>query len=649
MVFTDSSLIGDGTSGSPLGINYAHSGVYTVDQILKGANLITEGDGGDIRGYVGFNGFGTDGQYGMWTPDGFSLIAGYDSSGPYYYTLGETAIYDAFADQISISAGSNLFYGDVIIDGSLTLNGGIPVRVNSQTTATIISPDFSQFDMEEVTALATAVAINGHNGSPTDGQQSIIRIKDNGTARAISFNSQWRGVGLTLPTTTVPGATLYIFSRWNATDSKLDVIQVSTAYEVPLTFGTGLSRTGNTITNTITQYTDEMAQDAIGAMINSTMVYVDATPLLGVNPAHDMAWTVGQSFSANSTTVAPAKFTQLDNTLSESPMVEYVGGNQVINPNNGGVGLEGGNGLVLTGVMKVRVNGLDAVDPGIGADRPLLQTFYVEDCFAEGTLIYTPDGWEKIESLEAGRVIYSMHVDTRKLIPNKIAKMERHERGIIQAIINNVLYTNNHHTIFADGQWRKVSEVKHGMMMIDKDGNDVPIFKIERKNPVLTEDNRQVTYNLKMENQNLANYLTPVGVVHNKCPYGYHVDELGNEIYLGTYLTGLEGKENEGVDLLKLEVLTNKIYGFEWDKGETSYLKKATLLCGNPEKPDAILEQINRPTKDGWKYTVEGDYVVTRNPNGGRDSAGRICMEFPPIPESTTELWLRTEGYYINH
>lgn len=50
--------------------------------------------------------------------------------------------------------------------------------------------------------------------------------------------------------------------------------------------GTGITITYNDVANTltfattITQYTDEMAQDAVGAMVDSTLVYVDATPLL---------------------------------------------------------------------------------------------------------------------------------------------------------------------------------------------------------------------------------------------------------------------------------------------------------------------------------------------------------------------------------
>lgn len=47
-----------------------------------------------------------------------------------------------------------------------------------------------------------------------------------------------------------------------------------------ISVGTGLSLTGGSLSSTITQYTDEMAQDAVGAMVDTTLVYVDATPLL---------------------------------------------------------------------------------------------------------------------------------------------------------------------------------------------------------------------------------------------------------------------------------------------------------------------------------------------------------------------------------
>lgn len=54
-----------------------------------------------------------------------------------------------------------------------------------------------------------------------------------------------------------------------------------------LTMGTGLTITGTTLDAAAgSGYTDEQAQDAIGAMIDTSLTYVDGTPLLQVNQAN---------------------------------------------------------------------------------------------------------------------------------------------------------------------------------------------------------------------------------------------------------------------------------------------------------------------------------------------------------------------------
>ncbi len=68
-----------------------------------------------------------------------------------------------------------------------------------------------------------------------------------------------------------------------------------------ITLGAGLQFSGTTIVNTITQYTDEMAQDAIGAMIDTSLVYVDATPLL---QRAALTGDVTASAGSNATTIA---------------------------------------------------------------------------------------------------------------------------------------------------------------------------------------------------------------------------------------------------------------------------------------------------------------------------------------------------------
>jgi hypothetical protein len=56
----------------------------------------------------------------------------------------------------------------------------------------------------------------------------------------------------------------------------------------------------------VTQYTDEMAQDAIGAMVDTSLVYVDATPLL---QRAALTGDVTAPAGSNATTIAPGAVT----------------------------------------------------------------------------------------------------------------------------------------------------------------------------------------------------------------------------------------------------------------------------------------------------------------------------------------------------
>ena len=78
-----------------------------------------------------------------------------------------------------------------------------------------------------VTALAAGATISAPSGTPANGNQLIMRIKDNGTARTLAYNAIFRAVGVTLPTTTVISKTLYIGCKYNSADTKWDVIAVA--------------------------------------------------------------------------------------------------------------------------------------------------------------------------------------------------------------------------------------------------------------------------------------------------------------------------------------------------------------------------------------------------------------------------------------
>ncbi len=98
------------------------------------------------------------------------------------------------------------------------------VSAASYTTDTGTSLDVSTCDIFIVTAQAGALLFNAPSGTPVQGEKLVIRIKDNGTARALTWNSVFRAMGTALPSTTVLSKTLYLGFIYNSTDTKWDLI-----------------------------------------------------------------------------------------------------------------------------------------------------------------------------------------------------------------------------------------------------------------------------------------------------------------------------------------------------------------------------------------------------------------------------------------
>lgn len=88
-------------------------------------------------------------------------------------------------------------------------------------------PNVDTTDQYILLALAEAATFGTPTGTPVQGQKLILRIKDNGTARALGWNASYRAIGVTLPITTVASKTLYIGCIYNATNTKWDVIAVA--------------------------------------------------------------------------------------------------------------------------------------------------------------------------------------------------------------------------------------------------------------------------------------------------------------------------------------------------------------------------------------------------------------------------------------
>lgn len=98
-------------------------------------------------------------------------------------------------------------------------------RVGTTADSATPTPACDDQDLYTVTALAQAAAFGAPTGTPTNGQKLIIRIKDNGAARALSWNAIYRaGTDIALPTTTVLSKTLYLGFIYNSADSKWDLV-----------------------------------------------------------------------------------------------------------------------------------------------------------------------------------------------------------------------------------------------------------------------------------------------------------------------------------------------------------------------------------------------------------------------------------------
>jgi hypothetical protein len=114
--------------------------------------------------------------------------------------------------------------GSMTIDGVAAGGGGTNVgSTTSDTTITATSDNTSY----HVTALAVNATIASPSGTPVDGHRLVYRIKDNGTARTLTWNAIFRAIGTTLPAGTSAGKVMYVGTIYNSQDSKWDVISVT--------------------------------------------------------------------------------------------------------------------------------------------------------------------------------------------------------------------------------------------------------------------------------------------------------------------------------------------------------------------------------------------------------------------------------------
>lgn len=164
-------------------------------------------------------------------------------------------VYDAISSSIVASTGLIEVDSDVgdttiisvdpeyirdLIDGHIVGGVGITATVDDAgdtltldiaddilivASAATVTPTFA-YNSVHITAQAAGLTIANPTGTAVDGHGILIRIKDNGTSRAITWGAKFRAFDDGLPAATTINKTLYVGAVYNLTDDKWDVLGV---------------------------------------------------------------------------------------------------------------------------------------------------------------------------------------------------------------------------------------------------------------------------------------------------------------------------------------------------------------------------------------------------------------------------------------
>jgi hypothetical protein len=154
------------------------------------------------------------------TSGGGALILAPNGAGTAFYTYTGAVGSESYTERMRIDSSGNITVANKILPNVQTVASAATITPNADTNTQV-----------SVTALAVATTIATPSGTAVDGQKLIIRLEDNGVARAITWTTSsgaYRIVGTTLPTTTVAGKVTYVGCIYNSTDLFWDVIAVAT-------------------------------------------------------------------------------------------------------------------------------------------------------------------------------------------------------------------------------------------------------------------------------------------------------------------------------------------------------------------------------------------------------------------------------------
>jgi hypothetical protein len=141
----------------------------------------------------------------------------------------------------SLFIGASTFSDTVTFNGTVTFtnaqtfsNVRINPRITTVASASSITPNSDTTDVHAVSALAANLTINAPTGTPVDGQQLRIRIRDNGTSRTLTWNAAYSAMSSELWAATLINKSMIWTFIWSVATSKWEV---ASANPMPGTWG----------------------------------------------------------------------------------------------------------------------------------------------------------------------------------------------------------------------------------------------------------------------------------------------------------------------------------------------------------------------------------------------------------------------------
>lgn len=223
--------------------------------------------------------------------------------------------------QAAIYSGPNSTAGTSVLSGI-----GRDSRVASPvTTTSTLNFNAATTDEAWVTAQAGAITIANPTNSGT-GRRIVYRIKDSGSTRAITWDTDFRALSGSLPSATVAGVEDYYIFEWNTTASKWDFLSC-----VACSGGGGSGTVNSGSSGEVAYYA------STGTAVSGKAVTGSGNAVLAVGPT----LTGDTKFTATTGTCATATESMTAvafNLAAGNCQIVTLTGNDTLSVTNGGVG-----------------------------------------------------------------------------------------------------------------------------------------------------------------------------------------------------------------------------------------------------------------------------------------------------------------------